>query len=72
MIDCIIVKEERVNLIDRLEVVPRTESDHLPIMVQWTEGEDRDDRMEEEIEIQSEIQYIWKEDKIQEFQGNLL
>ena len=72
-IDYIIVKEdEGTNPINRLEVVPRTESDHLPIMVQWTEGESRDDRMEEEGETERETQYIWKENKIQEFQGNLV
>ncbi|KAK1137287.1 hypothetical protein K0M31_001800 [Melipona bicolor] len=48
LIDYIIVKEdEGVNLIDRLEVVVRTESDHLPLRVQWTDGKGGEDKTEE-------------------------
>ncbi|KAK1120132.1 hypothetical protein K0M31_012856 [Melipona bicolor] len=37
-----------------------------------TNNKGGEDKIEEEKREESEIQYIWKEDKIQEFQGNLI
>lgn len=59
VLDYITVQEDGgVNLTDHIEVVARTESDHLPIRVQWIDSESGGDKMKEEKGEQSETIYM--------------